>query len=133
MSEEQRGWCLRLKQMQSRAPVLAEMQRSSERRDTTVGVWELRASLAQSQQGVAPVDFWVTKFCHTVVLVILNSVCSILIVSKSTNNNSNTPRHLESLQELKTRYLCTRWAMLMFSWDSQDHFRVGSQLSTSLL
>lgn len=69
MSEEQRGSCLRLKQM----------QRSSERRDTTMGVRELRASLAQSQQGAAPVDFWVTKFCHTVVSVILNSVCSILL------------------------------------------------------
>lgn len=59
--------------------------------------WELRASSAQSQQGAAPADLWVTKFCHTVVSVILNSV-----VSKSTNNNSNTPTHLESLQEPKT-------------------------------
>lgn len=79
VSEEQRGWCLRLKQMQSRAPALAEMQRNSERRDTTVGVGELRTSLAQSQQGAAPVGFWLTTFCHTVVSVILNSVCSILL------------------------------------------------------
>lgn len=61
-----------------------------------MGVQELRASLAQSQQGAAPVDFWVTEFCHTCFgysqFCLLNSV-----VSKSTNNNSNAPTHLESL------------------------------------
>lgn len=53
--------------------------------------WELRASSAQSQQGAAPTDLWVTKFCHTVVSVILNSVCSILLYPNQLTTTATHP------------------------------------------
>lgn len=68
--EEQRGW----PETQKLGRAQAGKGCGEERPPRWGGLW---VSLTESLPGQAPVDLWVTVFYHSVVLVILHSVCCI--------------------------------------------------------